>query len=62
MAFAFRTIVTTRAIKTIENIIKSEDLDVTTRFYQDALGDSIIEIKGDKESIATLRDIFRCVY
>lgn len=62
MAFTFRAIATTRAITTIESIIRSEDLDTTTRFYQDALGDSIIEVKGDKESIATLRDIFRCVY
>lgn len=62
MAYSFRAYYNGRSIKIIEDIIRAEDLDAEVKIYTDALGDTIIEVTGDKETIKTVKDIFNCVY
>ena len=58
----FTTYRTTRAIELIIAICNSEKLDVQTRYETNALGDDVIIVKGDKEEIETLKQIFNMVY
>lgn len=51
-----------RAKRITQQIIASEDLDLTVTEVTDALGDDMIELMGDKESIETFQDVFRMVY
>lgn len=62
MTYSFRTYYNGRSIKIIEDIIRAEDLDAEVKIYTDALGDTIIEVTGDKETIETVKDIFNCVF
>lgn len=51
-----------RAKRITQQIIASEDLDLTMTEVTDALGDDLIELMGDKESIEIFQDVFRMVY
>lgn len=58
----FRTYLTSRNLKDIKNIIKAEDLDVSVKTFTDSLGDDIIEVKGDRDQIEVLRQIFNMIH
>lgn len=58
----FRTYFNSRSMRTVSNIIKAEDLHVSVRTFVDALGDDIIEVKGQREEIKVLKQIFTMVY
>ena len=58
----FRPYHTNKAAKLIAQIIANEDLNVKVFFKTNALGDDIIEVKGENEEIDTLVEIFEMVY
>lgn len=57
----FRTEVSSKAIKTIKAIIKSEDLNVEISIKDNALGDTMIEAKGSSNEIRILRSVYNMV-
>ena len=58
----FRTYKNNRAIELIMAICNSEKLDVQVGYEANALGDDMIIVKGDKEEVETLEQIFNMVY
>lgn len=42
-------------------IIESEDLDLEVRDFENALGDTMLEVKGSKEDVRIFIEIFRMV-
>ena len=58
----FTTYKNTKAAKLIAQIIATEDLEVKVFFKTNAIGDDVIEVKGTKEDIDTLAEIFEMVY
>ena len=57
----FRTYYNSRSIRLVKTIIKNEDLHVILNVFTDALGDDIIEVKGKREDIKTLKAIYETV-
>lgn len=57
----FTTCKNSRSEKIINDIIKTEDLEVKVRYFVNGLGDSMIEVKGEREDIETLRRIYLMV-
>ena len=45
----------------ISSIIKNENLSVVIEKSENALGDSTIEIKGEREDVETLKQIYNMV-
>lgn len=42
-------------------IIENEDLDLEVREFDNALGDTMLEVKGSKEDVRIFIEIFRMV-
>ena len=42
-------------------IIENEDLDLEVRDFENALGDTMLEVKGSKEDVRIFIEIFRMV-
>lgn len=42
-------------------IIEAEDLDLKIREFDNALGDTMLEVKGSKEDVRSFIEIFRMV-
>jgi hypothetical protein len=42
-------------------IIENEELDLEVRDFENALGDTMLEVKGSKEDVRTFIQIFRMV-
>lgn len=42
-------------------IIENEDLDLKVRDFENALGDTMLEVKGSKEEVRFFIEIFRMV-
>lgn len=42
-------------------IIENEDLDLEVRDFENALGDTMLEVKGSKEDVRIFIQIFRMV-
>lgn len=47
-----------KAIRLIKDIIRTEDLDATVNFANDAYDNEIIEVVCDEEDYQTLRSIY----
>lgn len=45
----------------VNAIIKTEDLDLSWSTHENALGDTVIEVRGRKEEIRTFKEIFTMV-
>lgn len=59
----FTTYYTDRARKLIDQIEKNEELETIDYVIENnALGDTIITVTGDKEEVKTLKEIFNMVY
>ena len=58
----FRTYLTSRAMRNVKNIIKTEDLNVSVNTKTNALGDDVIEVTGSKEEILVLREVFNMIH
>lgn len=59
----FRTLYTDRARKLIDKIERMEELETIDYVIEnDALGDTVIIVSGDKEEVQTLKSIFEMVY
>lgn len=50
-----------RSEKLINDIIKTENLSVVVERSENAIGDSIINVKGEKEEVQTLLEIYKMV-
>lgn len=57
----FRTYNNSKAKRIVNDIIKTEQLEVEVSCYVDAIGDDIIEVYGENEEIDTLQGIFEMV-
>ena len=58
----FTTYYTDKARKTIDAIEKSEGLETIDYFIENnAIGDTVITVTGDKEEVQTLKEIFNMV-
>lgn len=59
----FRTLYTDRARKLIDKIERTEELETIDYVIEnDAIGDTVIIVSGDKEEVQTLKAIFEMVY
>ena len=59
----FRTLYTDRARKLIDKIEEMEGLEtIDYTIMNDAIGDTVIIVSGDKEEVQTLKQIFTMVY
>ena len=58
----FRTYKNNRAIELVMAICNSEKLNVSVAYKTDALGDDVIIVKGEREEVETLKQIFEMVY
>ena len=58
----FRTYKNNRAIELIMAICNSEKLDVSVKYETNAIGDDMIIVKGDREEVETLEQIFNMVF
>ena len=59
----FRTLYTDKARKLIDKIERAEELETIDYYIEnDAIGDTVITVSGDKEEVQTLKQIFTMVY
>lgn len=57
----FRTYANSRSIKMINDIVKAEDLNVKISIKENAIGDTMIIVNGDKEEVEILREVYNMV-
>ena len=57
----FRTELSSKALALVKSIIKTEDLDLNISIAENALGDTVIKVKGSTAEVATLRAIYGMV-
>jgi len=57
----FRTYYNSKTIVNTERIIDAEELNLKVTIKDDALGDTIIEVKGDKEEVKIFKQIFEMI-
>ena len=50
-----------KSVKLVKDIIRNEDLDVKVSYIVDAIGDSMIVIRGEVEEIEILEDVYSMV-
>ena len=50
-----------KSVKLVKDIIRNEDLDVKVSYIVDAIGDSMIVIRGEVEEIEILEDVYSIV-
>lgn len=57
----FTTYFTSARELLVKAIIDTEDLDLETREFENALGDTMLEVSGSKEDIRIFMEVFRMV-
>lgn len=57
----FTTYFTSTRELLVKAIIDTEDLDLETREFENALGDTMLEVSGSKEDIRIFMEVFRMV-